>query len=120
MATLSKEETISALTAAIKQHEGRDVTIEQKGSWYKIDGGKSLRFSELEAMLASFNSGTEPAEAAKSEKAEKTAKPKAEKKAPAKKTAKKDSEAVEGKLPKEYWLDYLLSLGGTVTLPRGF
>ncbi|WP_133407111.1 hypothetical protein [Parashewanella tropica] len=114
MATLSKEETISALTAAIKKHEGRDVTIEQKGSWYKIDGGKSMRFSELETMLASFGSESSPVVEVKKE----TAKPKAEKKA--KPSTKKSADNTEGKLPKEYWLDYLFSLGGTVTLPRGF
>ena len=105
MPKLSKEETIAALTAAIKQHEGREVSIEQKGSWYKIDDGKSLRFSDLEAMLESF--GSDSAESKEEVKAE--AKPK----------AKAESKS-GGMLPKEYWLHYLTSIGGTVTLPRGF
>ncbi|MBM7074585.1 hypothetical protein JQC92_21635 [Shewanella sp. 202IG2-18] len=116
MPKLSKEETIAALTAAIKQHEGRDVSIEQKGSWYKIDDGKSLRFSELEAMLESF--GAAPAESKKEVKAE--AKPKAEKKKPAKVTKKKAESKSGGMLPKEYWLNYLNSQGSQFTLPRGF
>ncbi len=109
MPKLSKEETIAALTAVIKQHEGRDVSIEQKGSWYKIDDGKSLRFSDLEAMLESF--GSDSAESKEEVKTE--AKPKA------KKAAKKKAEAKSGgMLPKEYWLNYLTSIGGTVTPPR--
>ncbi len=116
MPKLSKEETISALTAAIKQHEGRDVSIEQKGSWYKIDDGKSLRYSELETMLASFDSGnTESKEEVKIKE-----KPKASTKKPVKANKKKVESKSGGLLPKECWLKHLNSMGNKFTLPSGF
>lgn len=66
MAKLTKEEVISTLQQALSEQQGKAVTIEQNGSWYKIDGGKSLRFAELEQMLAD---STKPAKAeAKQEK----------------------------------------------------
>ena len=118
MPKLSKDETIAALTAAIKQHEGRDVSIEQKGSWYKIDDGKSLRFSELEAMLESF--GSDAPESKEEVKAAAKPKAKAETKKPAKTAKKKAASKSGGMLPKECWLNRLASMGGTYTLPRGF
>ncbi|MCL1077231.1 hypothetical protein D5R81_04140 [Parashewanella spongiae] len=119
MSKLTKEETISALEAAILNHEGRKVAIEQKGSWYKIDGGKSLRFGELESMLESFNSGSSSDSVKTKPVAE--AKPK-NKTAPIvqKMTSKKTKSTIVGKLPKELWLERLTTIGGTFTLPRGF
>ena len=98
---------------------GRDVSIEQKGSWYKIDDGKSLRFSELEAMLESFGSKS----AVSDEKAVNTEiKPKAKAVAnkPTKTSNKKTETKSGGLLPKEYWVNYLTSVGSKFTLPRGF
>jgi hypothetical protein len=50
MTTLTKEEVISQLQTALENQSGKPVSIEQAGSWYKIDGAKSVRFSELDAM----------------------------------------------------------------------
>ncbi|MGB0894503.1 MAG: hypothetical protein ACPGUD_08860 [Parashewanella sp.] len=117
MPKLTKEETISALEAAILKHEGNKVSIEQKGSWYKIDGGKSLRFSELEAMLESFGSeSSAKATTATAKKAE----PKQKAQPKAKAVAEKNENKASGKLPKELWLERLISIGGTFTLPRGY
>lgn len=123
MSKLTKEEVISALESALASKQGSAVTIEQKGSWYKIDGGKSLRFSELETMLAELNGGTAAAEVVepKTKPAAKTAKPKAEvKKVPAKKVSTKAVKAANsqgGKTPKELWRE---KLAGKGQLPRGF
>ncbi|QYJ73854.1 hypothetical protein [Shewanella sp. FJAT-52076] len=126
MSNMTKEEVISALEAALEQAEGRKVSIEQKGSWFKIDGGKSLRFAELEAMLAEHSGNTantpkatksEPAvKAAPKAKAEPkaTAKPKTAPKAAAKPAANPGS---GGLLPKDLWKQQLLAKGNT--LPRG-
>lgn len=40
MTTLSNEDVISSLQAALEKQSGKVVNIEQSGSWYKIDGGK--------------------------------------------------------------------------------
>ncbi|MCE9678336.1 hypothetical protein LZP69_03880 [Shewanella sp. AS1] len=127
MSNLTKEEVISALETALSKAQGKTVSIEQKGSWYKIDGGKSLRFSDLEAMLA--EQGTEAPKAKtetvktaklKTEKA-KAAKPKAAAK-PAKASPKtdakgSDAKANKGMTPKELWR---AKLAGKGQLPRGF
>ncbi len=127
MSNLTKEEVISALEAALTKAQGKTVTIEQKGSWYKIDGGKSLRFGDLEAMLAE-HSDAAPAEkkapVAKKESAAKKAP--AAKKEPAKAAPKKAAPAKSkpaakstsgGMTPKELWR---AKLAGKGQLPRGF
>ncbi len=123
MPKLTKEETINALEAAILKHEGRKVTVDQKGSWYKIDGEKSLRFGDLESMLQSFDSGSASDVVKKTPKAKSVAKvePKTKTATKAKKTAvMKTKNSNGGKLPKEFWLDRLTTIGRTFTLPRGF
>ncbi|MCL2918691.1 hypothetical protein [Shewanella litorisediminis] len=126
MSNMTKEEVISALEAALEKAEGRKVSIEQKGSWFKIDGGKSLRFAELEAMLAEHSGGkANTPNATKPEPAAKAApKAKAEPKATAKpKTAPKAAATPAatpgsgGLLPKDLWKQQLLAKGNT--LPRG-
>ncbi|AZQ10854.1 hypothetical protein [Shewanella khirikhana] len=119
MSNMTKEEVISALEAALEKAEGRKVSIEQKGSWFKIDGGKSLRFAELEAMLAehsgsSAKSAPKAAKPAPAAKAEPKAKAKAAPKAAAKPTA---NTGKGGLLPKDLWKQQLLAKGNT--LPRG-
>ncbi|MCE9789393.1 hypothetical protein [Shewanella chilikensis] len=102
MAKLTKEEVISALQQALSEQQGKAVTIEQNGSWYKIDGGKSLRFAELEQMLAD---NAKPAKAeAKQEKTKQAA------------PALADGQG--GKTPKELWREKLAA--GNHKLPRGF
>ncbi|BAJ01803.1 hypothetical protein [Shewanella violacea] len=119
MSKLTKEEVISALESALTVKQGSTVTIEQKGSWYKIDGGKSLRFSDLETMLTEQSGGKASAEVVqtKAKPDVKKAKPKA---APAKKTKAKaitSSSSKGGKTPKELWRE---KLAGKGQLPRGF
>ncbi|MGS0675533.1 hypothetical protein [Shewanella sp. 125m-1] len=114
MSKLTKEEVISSLETALTQRDGQAVKIEQKGSWYKIDGGKSLRFSELEAMLAEVGGNSAPV-AAKVETKTVAAKPTA-KKATVKKAAKPAAKN-GGKTPKELWRE---KLAGKGQLPRGF
>lgn len=108
MSKMTKEEVITALESQLSTKKGSQVTIEQKGSWYKVDGGKSVRFSELEAMLA--ESATTDAKAA-------TKAPAA--KAPTKVSVKKVAKPATngGKTPKELWREKLNSKD---QLPRGF
>ncbi|MDF0535267.1 hypothetical protein PY479_13400 [Shewanella sp. A32] len=104
MTTLTKENVISQLETLLSAKDGKQVTVEQSGSWYKIDGGKSVRFSELEQMLAECV--VVPA-----------VKPPA-------KTAAKPAKKVKpasngGKTPKEIWREKLSANPGN-QLPRGF
>lgn len=118
MSKLTKEEVISALESALASQQGSAVTIEQKGSWYKIDGGKSLRFSELETMLTELNGGEVSNAVSEAKPAAKAAKPKtAAKKTPVKKAPTKTSTSTGGKTPKELWRE---KLAGKGQLPRGF
>ena len=125
MTTLSKEDVISSLQAALEKQSGTAVNIEQSGSWYKIDGGKSVRFSELESMLAEMDSGsqsvTKVATKPEAKKATVTkAKPAAAKKTSS--TTVKSAQASEGSglSPKELWRAKLENAKGKNTLPRGF
>ena len=118
MSKLTKEEVISTLELALSTEQGSPVTIEQKGSWYKIDGGKSLRFSELESMLTELSSKTPAVKATVGKKAVPAAiaaKPKAVTKSAAKKAAPVNTHG--GKTPKELWRE---KLAGKGQLPRGF
>ncbi|MCG9697003.1 hypothetical protein [Shewanella sp. Isolate11] len=118
MSNLTKEEVISALESALTKAQGKTVTIEQKGSWYKIDGGKSLRFSEIEAMLAE-QGGTVAATTEKqpAEKKAPAAKKAPAKAAPKKAAAKPAAKSGSGMTPKELWR---AKLAGKGQLPRGF
>ena len=122
MTILTKEEVISQLQTALEQQSGKAVSIEQAGSWYKIDGGKSVRFGELESMHAELT-----ASSAKKVPTKTTAKPaakpavKASTKAAAKKTPTKKTESTSGGLtPKQLWRQKLENTSGKQTLPRGF
>lgn len=131
MSKLTKDEVISALEAALLQQEKRTVNIEQNGSWFKIDGGKSLRFSELETMLADLQSTAPQAKAPKAKAPTATdvkpvtAAKKQTPSAPAAKTAAKKatttaSKNTSGKTPKELWREKLANEKSQSTLPRGF
>jgi len=117
MAKLTKEEVISTLQQALSEQQGKAVTIEQNGSWYKIDGGKSLRFAELEQMLAD---NAKPAKAEAKQEKTKAAKPAAKPatKAKTKSATPAKSGSQGGKPPKELWREKLAA--GNHKLPRGF
>ncbi|MDO6618113.1 MULTISPECIES: hypothetical protein [unclassified Shewanella] len=120
MSNLTKEALIAELTAALENQTGKSVEIEQKGSWYKIDGGKSIRFSELEKMHLEATQG----QTAVAPVADKPVKAVVAKKAVAKKPAVKVASTPAtstsgGKTPKELWREKLAAAGKS-TLPRGF
>ncbi len=94
MSKLDKDSVLAKFTAAYEAANGKAPTIEAKGGWYSVDGGKNIRLAQLDEMADSMG-----AAAPKKAKAEKSEKPKAEvkaekpkpaaKKAPAKAKAKK-------------------------------
>lgn len=118
MTTLTKDEVISSLKAVLEKQTGKAVSIEQSGSWYKIDGGKSVRFSELEAKLAQLSdaAGTEVTVDSTPAKTKKPAKAEGE----ATKTATSENTQSVGLTPKQLWRAKLAQASGKQTLPRGF
>lgn len=116
MTTLSKEDVISSLQAALEKQSGKVVNIEQSGSWYKIDDGKSVRFSELETMLAELE-GDRKAQTKAVTKA-KTVNKKTTKAAKVKTASAANGSS--GLTPKEMWRAKLAKTSGKHTLPRGF
>ncbi|GAA4880789.1 hypothetical protein GCM10023333_13740 [Ferrimonas pelagia] len=113
MSKLNKEEVIAQFTAAYLAKNGQEPTIEQKGSWFKVDGGKSVRLGDLAEMAAELAGEAPAAPAAPAPKAEKKAAPKAKPAATAK-TVVKSSKG--GKTAKQLWAE---KLGKGNKLPRG-
>ncbi|GGP50923.1 hypothetical protein GCM10009347_17500 [Shewanella algicola] len=117
MTTLTKEEVISQLQMALEKQSGKAVSIEQAGSWYKIDGGKSVRFSELETMHGELCAAS-PASEIKASSAKAAVKTEVK---PAKTQPSKKATATScGLTPKQLWRQKLENAAGSQTLPRGF
>jgi len=119
MSKMSKEEVIAALEAALEKQQGRKVVIEQKGSWYKIDDGKSLRFGELETMLEELSQGGAPVKAEVKKAEAKKAPAAAPKKSAPKAKATSADKSAAGLTPKALWRQKLQAQGKN-QLPRGF
>ncbi|MBW3163445.1 hypothetical protein [Ferrimonas balearica] len=115
MSKLIKEEVIAQFTAAYLAKHGKEPQIEQKGSWFKVDDGKSVRLGELAEMAAELGGDAPAAPEAKAAPV-KTAKPKAAP-AKAKKAPVKASGGEGGLSPKDAWAKNL-SKGSK--MPRGF
>ncbi|MGB2426530.1 MAG: hypothetical protein ACPH9N_02495 [Alteromonas sp.] len=73
MAALDKDQVIEKFTKAYTAQNGKAPTIEAKGGWYSVDGGKNMRLAALDELADSMG-GEAPAEKPAAE-----AKPKAEK-----------------------------------------
>ncbi|WKE66940.1 hypothetical protein PVT67_06810 [Gallaecimonas kandeliae] len=127
MATLDKDQVLADFIAAYNAKNGKEPQIEQKGSWYAIDGGKSVRLADIVDMTAELKGGAgeakaTPAKKAAAPKAEPKAAPKkaaAPKAAPAKKAVTQVS-AGSGLLPKAFWEDVLEGRDHHCRRPRGF
>ncbi|WP_426417110.1 hypothetical protein [Aestuariirhabdus sp. LZHN29] len=118
MSKLDKEQVLADFVAAYEGAHGKAPQVDQKGSWYSVDGGKSVRLSDLADMTAELSGGAAPAKtdaapkkapAAKKATAPKAAKPKAKAKA-------KTATTGGGLTPKELWKQ---KLANRDTLPRG-
>ena len=97
MSKLDKDSVLAKFTAAYEAANGKAPTIEAKGGWYSVDGGKNIRLAQLDEMADGMAApapkkakAEKPKAAAKAEKpkaAAKAEKPKAPAKAKAKKPA---------------------------------
>ncbi|WP_115719025.1 hypothetical protein [Gallaecimonas mangrovi] len=121
MATLDKDQVLAEFTAAYNAKNGKDPEIEQKGSWYAVDGGKSLRLADIAALTAEL-SGAKAAAPAEKAAAPKAA-PKKEAAKPVAKKASKPKAAASsngGMYPKAFWEDALEQREHHCRRPRGF
>jgi hypothetical protein len=92
MSKLDKDSVLAKFTAAYEAANGKSPTIEAKGGWYSVDGGKNIRLAQLEEIADSMGSAPEKAKAEKPAKKAKMELPKAAKPtAPVKTKAKKPS-----------------------------
>jgi hypothetical protein len=78
MSKLDKEEVVSNFTEAYKSANGKEPSIEAKGGWYSVDGGKNIRLAQLNEMIGELST-------------EKSAEPVAEEKKEAKPAVKTES-----------------------------
>lgn len=119
MSKLDKEQVIADFTAAYKAANGKEPSIEAKGGWFSVDGGKNMRLAALEEMTAEL--GGSSASASKEEKPT-TAEPKAAKKPAAKKPAAKKAAAkpkkASGFSVKAFWSEQLKANDPAAKLPR--
>ncbi|WP_100657430.1 hypothetical protein [Alteromonas flava] len=119
MAALDKDKVIEKFTLAYTQQNGKAPSIEAKGGWYSVDGGKNMRLAQLEEMADAMSADT-PAKAAKP--AAKKAEPKlAEKKPAAKKPAAKKAAkkpAKGGFSVKDHWNEQIKASNPGAILPR--
>ncbi|MFT4941821.1 MAG: hypothetical protein ACI88A_004892 [Paraglaciecola sp.] len=55
MSKLDKEQVIERFTAAYTKANGKAPTIEAKGGWYTVDGGKNMRLAQVEELTAELS-----------------------------------------------------------------
>ena len=108
MSKLNKEEVLELFSAAYLAANGKQPEIEQKSGWYKVDGGKSVRLTDLVDMTTELKSGATAAPSTT---------PAASPKKAAKKPAKKAASSNGGLTAKALWAQK--NANGN-RLPRGF
>jgi hypothetical protein len=111
MSELDKDQVIAAFTEAYTAANGKAPTIEAKGGWYSVDGGKNIRLANLNAMIAELDTSTPAKEATAAVEKPKNSKPK--KAAPVKKKVKKSDFSV-----KAFWAKKILEESPVSKLPR--
>ena len=88
MSKLDKDQVLEQFTAAYTKANGKAPTIEAKGGWYSIDGGKNVRLAQVEELTDELSAQKVATKSPAKAKKEPTAEPKVETKAePAKKAA---------------------------------
>jgi hypothetical protein len=58
MSKLDKDKVIAAFTEAYLAANGKAPTIEAKGGWYSVDGGKNIRVEGLDAITDELGSSS--------------------------------------------------------------
>lgn len=119
MASLDKDQVIDKFTLAYTNANGKAPTIEAKGGWYSVDGGKNVRLAQLDELADEMSGdGAAKAEVKKPTKAAKpaAAKAKADTKPKAKKA--KPQKAKGGFSVKSHWNEKIKADNSGAILPR--
>jgi len=113
MSKLDKEQVIEQFTQAYTSANGKAPTIEAKGGWYSVDGGKNLRLAALAEMAAELSaSGGKATSVEKAPAKKKTSTPK-KTFSKVTKTAKKSNFSV-----KDWWQENVLNSAPGSRPPR--
>lgn len=108
MSNLDKEQILEKFSAAYQKANGKAPSIEAKGGWYSVDGGKNVRLAQLDELAEELGAtGT-------SQKAPTAPAPKVEKKTGSKKPSKTKSSFDV----KAFWADKIKATSEANTLPR--
>lgn len=55
MSKLDKETVLENFTQAYTKANGKAPSVEAKGGWYSVDGGKNIRLAQLEELTEELN-----------------------------------------------------------------
>ena len=113
MSKLDKDQVIAAFTEAYTTANGKAPTIEAKGGWYSVDGGKNIRLANLDAMIAELGASTSTTKAKVTVEKPKKVTEKKLAKTSLKKTVKKSDFSV-----KSFWAKKILEQSLVSKLPR--
>ncbi|MFT6268749.1 MAG: topoisomerase IA-like protein [Alphaproteobacteria bacterium] len=118
MSKLDKDTVVDNFTQAYTKANGKSPTIEAKGGWYSVDGGKNIRLAQLEEITTELGSAAPAAKAKKEAPAKKeAAAEKAPKKAAPKKAAAKKSPAKTFSV-KDFYTQQILQTNPGAKAPR--
>jgi topoisomerase IA-like protein len=115
MAALDKDKVIEKFTLAYTNANGKAPSIEAKGGWYSVDGGKNMRLAQLDELADSLGSDA-PAKAEAEPAKKAPAKKPAAKAAP--KAAAKKAKTKSGFSVKAHWNEKIKAENAGAILPR--
>lgn len=123
MTKLDKDTVLDNFTKAYTKANGNAPSIEAKGGWYSVDGGKNMRLAQLEEMTAELSAGAsakkEKTKSTDKKSADKKAAPAKTEKAPAKKApAKKKKAASKTFSVKDFYTQQILETNPGAKAPR--
>ena len=117
MSKLDKDQVIAAFTEAYTVANGKAPSIEAKGGWYSVDGGKNIRLAGLDAMVSELSASTTKTKVAVEKPKKVTEKKPAAEKKPAKTPLKKIAKVSDFSV-KSFWAEKVLKQSSVSKLPR--
>jgi hypothetical protein len=119
MSKLDKDGVLAKFTAAYEAANGKAPTIEAKGGWYSVDGGKNIRLAQLEEMADNMEApAPKKAKAEKLAKEVKTEKPKAAAKAAKPKAPAKAKKSASSFSVKDFYTKQIQDTNPGAKAPR--
>lgn len=114
MSKLDKDTVLENFTVAYAKANGKAPTVEAKGGWYSVNGGKNVRLAQLEEMTAELAGGAPASKATQvKEPSPKTQKPKQASTKAKKSSGKKASFSV-----KDFYTQQITAVNAGAKAPR--